>query len=102
MLRKEQIEFYFPRSGGHHAFEKKWIRQIFKIAQLRITPHLPLGKRMQTDAKLLLHSLRILNLRTKNVHFMPPSDHLLHQVNRLGRSPAGWRKKRFMRKKGDL
>ena len=97
----KQIKFCFARGGGDHAFEKKRIREVFEIAQLGVTAHLPFGERMKFDAEFFLHIFRVVNLRAEDVDFVAAPDHFLDEINGLRRTAAGRRIKRFVREKRD-
>ena len=56
---------------------------------------------MQLDAKFICDGIRVGDLRAKNVDFMAAPDHFLDQINRLRRTAAGRRIKRFVRQKRD-
>ena len=99
MLRKDQVEFHAPGGQRHHPLQKKWVGQIFEIAQLRITPHLPGREQMQPDAELFRYAGGVGDLRTKHMHRMAAPDHFLDQINGLRRPAPRGRIKRFVRQK---
>ncbi len=80
---------------------KKRIREIFEIAQFRVTAHRPLREWVQSDAEFFLHVFRIVNLRAKDVDFVAAPDHFLDEIDGLRRTAAGRRIKRFVREKRD-
>ena len=88
MLRKNQIKLRCARGVGDHPFQKKWVGEIFEVAQLRVTAHLPFCKLMQTDLKLFLHVFRIGDLRAEDVDVVPATNHFPDQINRLRRTAA--------------
>ena len=101
MLRQQQIKRGRSGGPGHHPFQKGRIKQVLEIAEPGIAAHPPGGERVQLDVKFLRHGPGFGNLRAENVDFMAAADQFFDQVDRLGRTAAGRRVKRFVRQECD-
>ena len=101
VLRQEQIESHPARRIRHHAFQKKWIDEVFEIAQPGVAIHLPFFELMQADAEFFPNGFRAVNLRAENMDLVAAPTHFSDEINRLRRAAAGWRVKRLMRQKRD-
>ena len=58
-------------------------------------------KGCRLNAEFLPHLFRVVNLRAEDMDFVAAPDHFLDEINRLRRTAAGRRIKRFVREKRD-